>query len=123
MVFIYYQLLFFNNDNLKYTATPQGRPWNSFSLFYIFSPNAFFFYYLFSNSCTKENHVFNLYCISYILSFCYVMYYIVSSKIFIGGHFLEDCFYCYSQQIISVLTNKSLILDNFIKRAPETLNL
>ena len=42
------------------------------------------------------------------------MYYIVS-KICIGGRFLEDCFYCYSQQIISAVANESLIPYNLIK--------
>ena len=36
------------------------------------------------------------------------MYYIVS-EICIGGHFLEDCFYCYSQQIKSAVANESPI--------------
>ena len=35
-----------------------------------------------------------------------------------GGHFLENCFYCYSQQIKSAVANKSLIPYNRIKRAP-----
>ena len=50
------------------------------------------------------------------------MYHIVS-EIFIGGRFLEDCFYCYSQQIISAAANESLIPHNLTKRAPETKNL
>ena len=56
--------------------------------------------------------------ISHILyseSFCYVMCYIVS-EISIGGHFLEDCFYCYSQQIKSAAANESLIPYNLIKK-------
>ena len=52
----------------------------------------------------------------YFESFCYVMYYIVS-EICIGGHFLEECFYCYSQRIKSAVANKSLIPYNLIKRA------
>ena len=50
------------------------------------------------------------------------MYYIVS-EICIGGRFLEDCFYCYSQQIVSALANESLITYKLIKRAPETKKL
>ena len=73
-------------------------------------------------SCTKVHHVYNLYCIWYTLSFCYVTYYTVS-KICIDGCFLEDCFYCYSQQIISDVANESLIPYNLIKRAPETQSL
>ena len=46
------------------------------------------------------------------------------SEICIGGRFLEDCFYCYSQQIISAIVNESLIpYKKLIKRAPETQNL
>ena len=45
------------------------------------------------------------------------MYYIVS-EICIARHFLEDCFYCYSQQIKSALANKSLIPCNLMKKAP-----
>ena len=47
------------------------------------------------------------------------MHYIVS-EIGNGGIVLEGSFYCYSQQIISALTNESLIPYNLIKRAPET---
>ena len=50
------------------------------------------------------------------------MYYIVS-EICIGGRFLEYCFYCYSQQIISSVANESLISYKLLKRAPETQNL
>ena len=51
---------------------------------------------------------------SYPLSFCYVKRYIVS-EIYIVGSFLEDYFYCYSQQILSAVTNESLISYNLIK--------
>ena len=30
-------------------------------------------------------------------------------QVCIGGRFLEGCFYCYSQEIISAVANKSLI--------------
>ena len=50
------------------------------------------------------------------------MYYIVSG-IYIGGRFLEDCFYCYYQQIIFAVANESLIPYNLTKRASETQNL
>ena len=51
------------------------------------------------------------------------MSYIVS-EMWIGGRFLEDCFYCYSQQIISAIAKKSLIAyQNLTKKAPETQNL
>ena len=70
----------------------------------------------------KKNHGYNLYRISYTLSFCYVMYYLVS-EICIGGRFLEDCLYCYSQKILSPVAIESLILYNLIKGAPETQNV
>ena len=44
------------------------------------------------------------------------MYYIVPEKC-IGERFLEDCFYCYSQEIISAVANQSLIPYNLIRRA------
>ena len=44
------------------------------------------------------------------------MYYIVSEKC-IGVHFLEDCFYCYFQQIKSALFNEYLIPYNLIQGA------
>ena len=73
-------------------------------------------------SCTNEHLLSKLYRISYILSFCYVMYYIVS-EICIGGRFLEDRFYCYAHQIISPVANESLIPYNLFQKAPEAQNL
>ena len=52
----------------------------------------------------------------YFEIFCYVMHYIVPEKC-IGERFLEDCFYCYSQEIISAVANQSLIPYNLIRRA------
>ena len=49
----------------------------------------------------------NLYYISYNLSFCYIMYYIVS-EIYIGGRFLKDG--CYYQQIIKSNRNTKPLL-------------
>ena len=40
-------------------------------------------------------------------------------EISIGGRFLENCFYYYSQQIVN--TNESLIPYNLIKREAETI--
>ena len=54
---------------------------------------------------------------SYFEGFCHVMYYEVS-EICIGGHFLEDCFYCYSQQTKSAIVNEFLVPYNLIKRTP-----
>ena len=51
---------------------------------------------LFKLSFLKKHRVYNLYWISYTLSFCYVMYYVLS-EIRIGRRFLDDCFYCYSE--------------------------
>ena len=41
----------------------------------------------------------------------FAVFYIVSET-WIGGRFLEDFFYCYSQQIISTEANESPILYN-----------
>ena len=49
--------------------------------------------------------------------------YCIVLEICIDGIILEDCFYCYSQQIISAVANEFLIPSNLIKRAPETQNL
>ena len=70
---------------------------------------------LFKRLCTKKHHVCNLYRISYT-SRVFAMYYI-KSEICIGGHFLEECFYCYSRQIKSDVANESLVPYNLIKSA------
>ena len=49
--------------------------------------------------------------------------YCIVLEICIDGPFPEDYFYCYSQQIISVVANESLIPYNLTKRAPEIQNL
>ena len=117
MIYIHYWQLFLKNDNFEYTVS-QGLTFISFSLFCIFFILSFFFLLsLFKLSCTKKHHVYNLYRISYSLSFWYLMYYIVL-EICIGGHFLEDCFYCLSQKVISAITNESLVLYNVIEREP-----
>ena len=108
-------MLFFKNDNFKYTTVSQRLTFISFSLLHIFLSNSFLSYYLFSNSHAQRNITSVIY-IAYFGNFCYVMYYIVP-EICIGEHFLEGYFYCYSQQIKSALGNESLILHNLIKRA------
>ena len=45
------------------------------------------------------------------------------SEICIGGRFLEDCFYCYSQQIISAVAKESLIPYNLTQITLETQKL
>ena len=84
--------------------------------FYIFLPSFSFLLSLFKLSCTKKHHVYSPYCILHTLSSCNVMYYIVS-KICIGGRFLEDHFYCYSQQVISAVAIASLIPYNQSKKS------
>ena len=121
-IYTFCWLLFFKNDNLKYTATSQRRSIHSFLLFYIFFLVVFFLLFLLKLSCTKKHHVYNMFRIWYTLGFCYVMYYIVS-EIYLDGRFLEDCFYCYSRQVISAVANGSLIPYNLIKRAQETQSL
>ena len=120
MASIYYWLLVFKNDYLKYKATSQRKFFNLFSLFHIFFSYCLLFYYFFSNS--YAHNVFNLYYISYTLRFCYVMHYLVS-EICIGGRFFEDCFYCYPQQVISAIASESLIpYKKPIKKFSETQN-
>ena len=98
----------FQHYNFKYIKTSRRRSSNYFFLFYILFISLFpFSLTLFKLSCAKKHHVYNLYRISYTLSFCYVMYYIVSETC-IGGRYLEDCFYCCSQSIISVVANEYL---------------
>ena len=117
MIYIYYWLIFFENDNIKYTTTSQRRSFNSFSLFYIFFISSFsFLLSLFKLSCTTKHYVYNLYRVSYTLGFCDVMCYTVS-EICIAGRFLEDCFYCFSQQIISAVANESFDPNNLIKNS------
>ena len=89
-----------------------------------FTSHLFLFYYLFKLSCTKKHYVYNPYYISHIshtLSFYNILHYI-KSEICIGRRFSENCFHCYSQQIISAVANESLIPCSLI-RAPETHNL
>ena len=62
-----------------------------FTFFFISSFS--FLFSLVEFSYTKKHQIFSLYCISDILSFCYVMHYIVS-EICIGRRLMEDCFYC-----------------------------
>ena len=56
------------------------------------------------------------------LTFCYGKYYKMS-EICIGRRFIEDSFYCYSQEIISVVGKESLTPYNLVPRAPVTQNL
>ena len=102
MVCLYYWLWFFKNDNLKYTAYLKENllilsPYYTFSFYFIF-----FLLSLWKISGTEKYHVYNLYFISYALSFINLIY-DIAPEIFIGECFLEDCFYCYCQQIISAL--------------------
>ena len=108
-IYTCYWLLFFQNDNLKYTWMFRKRSLNSFSLFcFLFFFYSFlFFNYLFSNSyAQKTSLIYIVYRI--LLRFCYVMYYIVS-EIYIGRRFLEGCFYYYSQKTMFAVAKESLI--------------
>ena len=80
-----------------------------------------FFYHLFANSHAQRGITSNIYfSLLHTLSFCYIMYYIVS-EIYSGRRFLKDD--CYSQQIISAVATLSLIPYNLTQAAPETCNL
>ena len=111
MIYQHYWQLFFKNDNFQYTAISQRLTLilSRYCTFFISSFS--FLLSLFKLSCTKKPHVYNLCHISYTLSSCYVH----SARNCIGGRFLKDCFYCYSQQIIYAVTNISLIPHNIIK--------
>ena len=87
VLYIHYLLLFFNNDNLKCTATCQRKSFNCFPLLYILSLVVFFFI------ITKKHQVYNLCSISYTLNLCYSMYYIVP-KCRIAARFSKDCICC-----------------------------
>ena len=103
-VLLIFWLIFYRfQSRVSFKSVAYKKAFNSLSLFYIFCLSS-----LFKLSCTNKHHVYNLYCISYTLRFCHVMYYIVS-EICVGGHFLMDCFYCYFQQIISAVAKESLI--------------
>ena len=67
--------------------------------------------------CTKKHNVYNLYCISYTLSFSSVMYYKVS-EIYIDGRFFQGCLYFYSQQFTSAVVKTALILYNLPYNLP-----
>ena len=116
-----YILLTFKNGNLEYTTINQRRSFKSFLFLDAFFSHIVFFFTMsfFKFSRTKKHHVYNLYHISYILKFCYLMYYIVSEYCF-GGHLLEDCFHCYSKQIISASANEFLIPYNLIPNTKST---
>ena len=114
MIYIHYWLLFSKNPNFQFATIYQKRSFNSFSLFHIFLPHLFLFYYLFSNPHAQKT----------IRSIIYIAYRTLwMSEICIGGRFLEDYFSCYSQQLLSVVANESLIPYYFIKRSAETQNL
>ena len=118
LIYIHYWLLFLKYDNFKYTTTSQRLTFNSFLLFHIYYLVIFFLTISFQTLMHKEiSHLSSISHILYFESFCYVMYYIVP-EICTVGHFSEDCFYCYSQQIKSAVANESLIAYNLKKRAP-----
>ena len=114
IVYIHHRLIFFKNDNLKYTAMSLRRSFHSFLLFYIFSAIAFFFIISFQIHMHKETS--SLQSISYIayseFLLCNVLH---SVEICISGRFLKGCFNCYSQQRISVVAKESLIPYNLIQ--------
>ena len=90
-----------------------------FTLFFL---NIFFLLSLFKLPCPKKHAVYNLYRISYTLSFCYVVYCMVLEAC-VCGHFLEDRLYYCSEYSISAVVKETLISYNLIQRAPETQNL
>ena len=89
-----------------------------FCYFTFFDLIVFFLVFSFQTLMYKEtSRLLSILHIVYFESFCYVMYYI-AFEICIGEHFLEDCLYCYSQQIKSSVAHEPLIPYNLIKRTP-----
>ena len=92
----------------------------SFSLFHIFPSHRLLSHYLFSNSHAQRSITYVIYITYRTLYFTILSEFLICnvlvSEIFIGGHFLEDCFYCYSQHIESAAANKSIISYNLIKK-------
>ena len=119
--YVYIWRLFFKKDTFKYTTISQWLTFNSFSWFYIFCPIVFFTIISFQTLMYNEKSHLESISHMYTLSFCYVMYYIMS-EICIGERSLGYCF-CYSQQIIYAVANEYLIPYDLIKRAPETQKL
>ena len=99
MVYTYYWMLFFKNDNLKYSATSKRKPFNSFPLFCVILFFVVFFYYLFTNSHAQRKIASMIYIAYHILR---VMLHILP-EICIGECFLEDYFYWHCQQVISAV--------------------
>ena len=95
----------------------QSSIFSSFLLFHLFLLVVFFLIISIQTLMHQEAWMQSISHIVYFESFCYVMYYIVL-EICIGGYFLEDCFYYYSQQIKSAVANESLIPYNLRKRVP-----
>ena len=87
-------------------------------LFRNFLSHRFLSYYLFWNSYGQSNMTSK--SISHTIYFessYYLMYHTVL-ELCNGGHFLKDCFYCYSQQIKSAVANEYLIPYNHMKKTP-----
>ena len=70
-----------------------------FVISYLFRSLFSFLLSLVKLSRARKHQVYNIYRMSYTLSFCFLMYYMLS-EIYIDGRFLEDCFYCHSEQVI-----------------------
>ena len=66
----------------------------------------------------EKHHFYNLYDKSCDLIFYYVMYYKVS-EIGTNGRFLEDYFYNFSQQIISLVAKEPLTTYNHVEKSRE----
>ena len=89
-LYTYYWLLFFKNGSLKYTYLEEGILILAIFL-HLFSHCFLFCYFFLKFSCMKNHHVYDLYCMSYTLSFCYAMYHTVLEICFYG-RLSDDCF-------------------------------
>ena len=125
-IYIYICIYVYINKYTKYTTVLQRSIPSilkisqifSFVILHSFLSSFFFFIISFQN---LKHRACNLHR-RYRYRFCYGMYYIVL-KMCIGGRLLQDCFYCYSQQIVYALVKKSLIVYSLTQRAPEPLIL
>ena len=75
-----------------------------------------------SSKSNSQRNITPLVYTAYHMSFCYVMYYIIW-EISISGRFQEDCYYCYSQLIISLVATESSFPISLFKEHQECITL
>ena len=120
MIYIHYLLLFFKNDNFKYTTASHRLTFNFFLLSHIFFfvSSLSFLLSLFKLLCTNKHHVCKQYRISYTLRVFAMKYVTQCRKFSLMDISYRTVFIAIPQQIKSVVANESLTPYNLIKRAP-----